>query len=74
MDDESATATSRYYVVDAASGDVTAYAQSMKAYTAADYEALLTAAGFESVTFYPSLLGEEDPDQMQLIAIVAQRA
>ena len=73
-DEESATATSRYYAVDAVTGEVTAYAQSMQAYTAAGYEALLTAAGFDQVTFYPSLLGEEDPEQAQLLAIVARRS
>jgi SAM-dependent methyltransferase len=73
-DAESATATTRYYVVDAASGNVAAYAQSMQAYTTADYTALLTAAGFDEVTYYPSLLGKEDPDQPHLLAIVAQRA
>ena len=73
-DDESATATMRYYVIDAPTGAVTAHAETMQAYTTADYIALLAAAGFEQATFYPSLIGEADPDQADLIAIVAQRA
>jgi SAM-dependent methyltransferase len=70
---ESDTATTRYFVVDAAGG-VAAYAQSMQAYSIAGYEAMLSACGFGEITFYPSLIGEEDPDQEHLLAIVARRA
>ena len=73
-DEASATATTRYYVIDAAAGQVTAHTETMQAYTTAEYMALLAAAGFDAVTFYPSLIGEEDPDQADLLAIVARRA
>jgi SAM-dependent methyltransferase len=73
-DAASATATRRHYVIDPANGSVATYAQCMQAYTSDDYVAVLAAAGFDEVTFYPSLLGEEDPDQAHLLAIVAQRA
>jgi SAM-dependent methyltransferase len=39
-------ATERYYVIDADTANVTRYAQSIQAYTDAEFEALLTEAGF----------------------------
>lgn len=48
-DASSAMATRRYIVVDAASGNVTTYAQSMKAYTVDAFTALLEGTGFSDV-------------------------
>jgi SAM-dependent methyltransferase len=50
-------ATIRYYIVDAATADVTRYAQSMQAYTNEEYRALLAQSGFVETRFFPSLTG-----------------
>jgi SAM-dependent methyltransferase len=65
--------TERYYIVDAASGEVTRHASTMQAYTDAEYRALLNASGFDDIAFYPSLTGEADESQRQLLAIVARK-
>ncbi len=64
-------ATTRIYVIDAATAEVTRYAMSMQAYHPSDYEALLRECGFGATTFYPSLIGVEDPSQDGFMAIVA---
>ena len=69
--DQAAT-THRYYIVDAETGAAARYAFSMHAYTEEDYRQLLADAGFSNTVFYPSLLGEPDPSQSGLLAIVAQ--
>ncbi|MBN1402423.1 MAG: class I SAM-dependent methyltransferase [Anaerolineae bacterium] len=72
-DDESQTATVRHYVVDAASGDVTRYAQTFQGYTDEAYTAILQECGFSGVVFHPSLRGIDDPNQPGLLAIVARK-
>jgi len=80
-DEEHATSTTRYFVLDAASGDVVCYASSMQAYTDEQYRLLLETCGFQSVQFYPSLLGATDQGQNHemaevhhyLLAIVARK-
>lgn len=65
--------TTRHFVVDAASGEIARYAQSMQAYTETQYQAVLTECGFSNISFYPSLIGVEDPNQRYLIAITARK-
>ena len=72
-DDVSAAATRRYFVVDAATGEVAPYAQSFQAYTDARYRDLLVECGFEGVRLYPSLTGVEDESQNTLMAIVSRK-
>jgi hypothetical protein len=72
-DEESRTNTTRYYVVDAASGEVTAHASTEQAYTEDDLRALLAECGFGEARFYPSLTGEQDETQKDLIALVARK-
>lgn len=72
-DVERAVATERYFIVDAATGEVTRHAASTQAYTGAGYRALLERGGFTDVTFYPSLLGEVDENQPALFALVARK-
>lgn len=66
-------ATERYYLIDAATGQVTRHASSMQAYDQDAYRRLLENRGFSAVTFYPSLTGQVDETSADLIAIVAQR-
>ncbi len=72
-DAESETVTRRYFIVDAATGEVSRYAQSMKAYTDQQYRAVLENAGFANVRFHPSLTGRNDPSQSSLLVITTRK-
>lgn len=65
--------TIRYLIVDAATGNVVRYAQSLQAYTETQYQNLLEACGYENIRFYPSLTGTPDPGQKALIAVLTQK-
>ncbi len=65
-------ATIRTYVVDAASGAVARYAQSMQAYREDEYVALLRSAGFDDIVVHPSLTGDEAGEAAEYCAIVAR--
>ena len=73
-DAQSEAVTQRYWVVDAATGEVTRHAQSLQAYDREGYERVLCAQGFQVLGVYPSLLGEPDPEEADLMAIVARKA
>lgn len=71
-DDSQQVATERYFIVDAETGAVTRYAQSIQSYSDADYLALLAAAGFTLDGLFPSLTGVDDGgDFYALLAVVA---
>ena len=72
-DAESETVTRRYFIVDASTGEVARYAQSLKAYTDEQYRSVLEDAGFADVRFYASLIGKEDASQSNLLAITARK-
>ena len=72
-DDVSRTATKRYFIVDAINGNVTPYAQTLQAYTHAEYKSIIEKSDFHGVTFFPSLTGTEDKSQAGLIALISQR-
>ncbi len=65
-------ATTRYFVVDAAEGEVRRYAASYQAYSDEGYAAALAQAGFAVEATYPSLTGAADPTQADLFALVAR--
>jgi hypothetical protein len=67
-DSDSRIATERYYVIDAETANVTRYAQSIQSYTDAEYEALLSEAGFTLSGTFPGLGGELNPDFFVLLA------
>jgi len=67
------TTTKRYYIIDARTGKVQRHAQSLQAYTKSEYRSILEDHGFVHVEFFPSLIGEEDASQSDLIAIVAAK-
>jgi hypothetical protein len=69
-----AVATKRFFVIDAASGQVTRYAVSYQAYTEQQYESLIVEHGFRDVQFLPSLLGVRDDSQPGLMSILASKA
>ena len=72
-DSSSCTATTRWWIVDAGSGHVTLHAQTMQAYSDSGYTELLRAAGFEDITQYASLEGDEAGVQQGLFALAATR-
>jgi SAM-dependent methyltransferase len=71
--EERRAATTRYFVLAAASGDITRHAQSMRAYTEPDYEALLRNVGFDDVTFHESLTGSAADAGDGLLVITARK-
>jgi len=72
-DDEHSVAITRYFIVDAATGDVTRHSASMQAYTNEGYRKLLAECGFSDVIFYDSLGGSVGKAQSDLFAIVARK-
>jgi len=62
-------ATTRYFIVDAATGEVTRHAASMQAYTEEDYRSLLQAHGFTDVLLYPALGGQMQEGLLAIAAI-----
>jgi SAM-dependent methyltransferase len=72
-DAERRTATKRYFVVDASTGQVTRCAHSFQAYSEAEYRALLSDCGFDDVAFFPSLTGVTDESQLGLLVVVARK-
>jgi SAM-dependent methyltransferase len=67
------TATVRYFIVDAATGDLSSYAQTFQAYSDAEYRSLLAECGFRDVEFVPSLTGDKAGSQRGLMGIVATK-
>jgi SAM-dependent methyltransferase len=72
-DEAEAVATERFYIIDAETAEVTQHNISTQAYTDEQYRYLLQAAGFTDIAFYPSLIGQPDERQKDLIAIVAHK-
>ncbi len=67
------TATMRYYILDAETGEVTLHAQTMQAYTEEQYRDALAEHGFGGVRVYPSLTGGEGEYQPEFYVLVAPR-
>jgi SAM-dependent methyltransferase len=67
--------TERTFVIDAATGNVTRYTSSAQAYTDEEYRSLLDECGFAEITFFPSLTGEQPPDQdwMQYVIVARKK-
>ena len=72
-DEDSATATERFLIIDAATARVTRYAYSTCAYTDEQYQAMLTETGFRRVSFYPSLTGEATTRPDEMCVVLAQK-
>jgi hypothetical protein len=65
-------AAGRHWIVDAATGEVSMYGWTQKAYADAEYEALLARNGLRIEALHPSLTGA--PDEAGFPAYVASRA
>lgn len=72
-DEATCSATERYYIVEAETGQVTPHASSMQAYTQAEYQSLLEECGFREIRFYPSLEGKEDEHSGHLLAVTGRK-
>ncbi len=73
--EDARTATTRYFIVDAATAAVTRYASTMQAYTEADYRMLLNECGFGDVAFFNSLAGNIGSEaQPGLCALLARKS
>jgi hypothetical protein len=68
------TATTRFYVIDAATGAVERHAMTTQAYTAAEYGSLLNEGGFDGGDFLDLLPGTPPEDAEGLIAIIARKS
>lgn len=71
--EQARAATTRYFVIDAVSGQVERFAESLQAYSDEEYCSLLAEAGFEDCQFYGELAGPPGGAQTDLIAITARR-
>ncbi len=54
-------------------GEVARYAQTLQEYSLEEYAGALAECDFGGIAFHPSLIGEDDPTQSELIAITARR-
>jgi SAM-dependent methyltransferase len=72
-DKERHVATTRYFIIDAETNNVTLHASSMMAYTREDLEEILKEVGFKDVVFYDSLSGGEKDLDENLEVIEAQK-
>ncbi len=73
-DEDSRTLTTRFYIVDAATGEVERHAMTVQAYTNKDYGRLLSEGGFDGGDFLDSLPGTPEDGFSELLAIVARKA
>ena len=71
--EQSHCATRRYFIIDAATGNVTRYAQTFQAYTEKEYESLLTVFGFEQIEFFESFGSADNTFSKDLIVITARK-
>ena len=70
---EAGAATTRYYVIDLNTSALSRYAQNFQAYTQPQYMELLQACGFDNVVFFPALTGALEPEQPDLLVVVARK-
>lgn len=72
-DEETSTATERFYIVESASGQVTRHAASTVGYTEQQLAEMLDAAGFVNIAFYPSLTGKEEAESQEMVVVTGQK-
>ncbi len=71
--ENSHTTTTRYYLIDAASGALSCFTHNTQAYSENELCALLMEIGFNEPHTYPSLTGSIENDQQGLYALVARK-
>lgn len=65
-------ATTRYFVVNAASGQVTRYALTTQGYSDDDYAAMLADTGLQDIRNFPALTGKVDHAQTGFVVFTAR--
>lgn len=73
-DEAGGTTTTRYYVIDAATGDVSRHAQTFQGYAEEEYRVLLRDAGFGDVSARPDFPGPPVELMGELVAFAARKA
>ncbi|HEY9076538.1 MAG TPA: methyltransferase domain-containing protein [Anaerolineaceae bacterium] len=66
-------AATRYFILDAQTGEVQRYAAWMQAYHEKDYRQMLASTGFTQIEIYPSLTGAWEERTCDLIALVGRK-
>ena len=72
-DEEENIATERFFIVDAATGQVTRHAASTQGYEQDELETILTETGFTKITFFPSLTGKAENTGDDFVVVCGQR-
>lgn len=72
-DEAARVATTRFYRIDAETGQVTRYASSQQAYSREDYTALLESCGFHSPRFTPGLAAAPDDPPGKFWGLIAKK-
>lgn len=70
-DGQQGASVERYTLIDAESGAIAQHAMTTRAYSEEEILAMLHGCGFTDATLHPSLLGENDPEQSWLYAVLA---
>jgi SAM-dependent methyltransferase len=68
---EGKTATERYLIVDAQTGDVSRHGATVQAYSDAEYRSLLRGCGFSRLDLLPSLTGKAEQVERHFVVILA---
>ena len=66
-------AVERFYVVDAATGAVSRYTQSIQAYEQGDYHKLIGDLGYTQIQTFPSLTGKSEQADSNLFVLLARK-
>jgi hypothetical protein len=72
-DTDERVAITRYFIVDAATGEVARHTENLQAYIDEQYRARLIECGFIGVEFLPSLIGGVDETLEEFFVIVAHK-
>ena len=72
-DEASRTSTTRCYIVDAETAEVTGHTATTQAYPNEQYRGWLLERGFEDVRYFASLTGAADETQADYLAVVARK-
>ena len=73
-DEANTIATERFFIVDAASGEVTRYAASTQAYDEGQITSMLRETGYGGIAFSPTLTGQPASEADEFYAVSASRS
>lgn len=66
-------ATIRYFVIELATSEMEAYAQSMQAYSSEEYQELLKATGFHTIRIFPHMGDADEEQEAGLFVVTAAK-